>query len=1140
MLKVLRLIFTFMLVLTAAGVNAQVTTSAISGKVTDEQNETVIGATIVAVHEPSGTQYGAITNVDGRYTIQGMRTGGPYKLTVSYVGYQSAVFTGIMLELGNTYTQNVKLHPSSELLDEVVVVADAKTQSGAATNFSANSIENTPTVDRNIYDIVKNSPLAMTSKNGGITFVGSNNRYNSFQIDGTVANDVFGLSAGGTNGAQTGANPISMDAIQEIQVVVAPYDVRQSGFTGGGINAITKQGTNEIHGSAYTYFNNQNMYGKYSAVRGYEKSPMSQQFDRTYGGTLGGAIIKNKLFFFVNYEKEKTPGEVIKYRAREDGEEAKGMVSRTLKSDMEKVYNHLKDKYGYDAGSYTNFPADEENTKLLARIDWNITDRHRLSLRYNNTKNTAWNAPNGNSSDTGYRLNNTYRVGTQSMAFANSMYSMDNKVQSWAADLNSRFTDKISNQLLFTYTNIEDMRGTNSSPFPFIDIMAGKDENGNQILEPYMSAGYELFTYNNGVKNKITNITDNFTFFTGNHKLTAGLSYEHQFANNAYMRNGTGYYRYNSLEDFLSGATPESFALTYGFNGVANPNAQVTFNQLGFYAQDEWNLGNSLKLTYGIRFDNLMFDNDDLQRNDAIYELDFDGQHIDTGKWPDSRWQISPRIGFVWDVFKDKSLKVRGGTGVFTGRLPLVFFTNMPTNASMVQNSVTFKTQYDNGKVVGHDSRLDQLAGGMITDMNQIIDKFNLPTTIEKHVAGSKISGVAQDFKMPQVWKSSIAVDYQVPVSFPLTVTGEFMFTKNVNAVTINNINIKNPDEWKYNKLTTVKGADGKDVTTTELLHTGMQRFNGADNRMVYSYSLYDNPDKNVKYAGDFVHYNGKNAVVLDNTSKGYGYTANITVNAQPVDDLMLMLAYTHTESKEVSGLPGSDPISTWQGLNTIDGSNYVDAQRSQYVVPDKVIASVGYYIPFRHKGLLRGTHLNLFYSGYSSGGYSFCYTNDMNGDGINNDLMYIPKDDSEINFKTEEDRVAFWKFVEQDSYLKNHKGQYAEAYAARAPWVHRFDFRLLEDFEFKIGKTKHCFQLSFDIMNVGNLINSKWGISKSNTVSNSNRILKYEGVKSATDLTPVFSMYKVNGEYPTKTYDTYQNYSECWKLQVGIRYVFN
>ena len=1247
MLKRVRIALTALLLLAAVGVNAQVTTASMAGKVTDASNEPIIGATVQAVHQPSGSRYGTVTNVDGRYSIQGMRTGGPYRVEISYIGYQTVIYKDITLQLGEVYNLNVEMSESSELLNEVIVTA-AKTKftaekTGATTNISSAQITQLPTVNRSISDIARLSPYA-----NGMSFAGGDGRSTNFTIDGANFNNNFGLSSN----LPGGGNPISMDAIEEVQVVVAPFDVRQTNFIGGGINAITKSGTNTFRGTAYTYYRNQDMRG--NRINGEDLGARSDESKTTYGFTLGGPIIKNKLFFFVNYEKEKTPGEVIKYRAREDGEDAKGMVSRTLKSDMEKVYNHLKDKYGYDAGSYTNFPADEENTKLLARIDWNITDRHRLSLRYNNTKNTAWNAPNGNSSDTGYRLNNTYRVGTQSMAFANSMYSMDNKVQSWATDLNSRFTDKISNQLLFTYTNIEDMRGTNSSPFPFIDIMAGKDENGNQILEPYMSAGYELFTYNNGVKNKITNITDNFTFFTGNHKLTAGLSYEHQFANNAYMRNGTGYYRYNSLEDFLSGAAPESFALTYGFNGVANPNAQVTFNQLGFYAQDEWNLGNSLKLTYGIRFDNLMFDNDDLQRNDAIYELDFDGQHIDTGKWPDSRWQISPRIGFVWDVFKDKSLKVRGGTGVFTGRLPLVFFTNMPTNASMVQNSVTFKTQlgfyaqdewnlgnslkltygirfdnlmfdnddlqrndaiyeldfdgqhidtgkwpdsrwqisprigfvwdvfkdkslkvrggtgvftgrlplvfftnmptnasmvqnsvtfktqYDNGKVVGHDSRLDQLAGGMITDMNQIIDKFNLPTTIEKHVAGSKISGVAQDFKMPQVWKSSIAVDYQVPVSFPLTVTGEFMFTKNVNAVTINNINIKNPDEWKYNKLTTVKGADGKDVTTTELLHTGMQRFNGADNRMVYSYSLYDNPDKNVKYAGDFVHYNGKNAVVLDNTSKGYGYTANITVNAQPVDDLMLMLAYTHTESKEVSGLPGSDPISTWQGLNTIDGSNYVDAQRSQYVVPDKVIASVGYYIPFRHKGLLRGTHLNLFYSGYSSGGYSFCYTNDMNGDGINNDLMYIPKDDSEINFKTEEDRVAFWKFVEQDSYLKNHKGQYAEAYAARAPWVHRFDFRLLEDFEFKIGKTKHCFQLSFDIMNVGNLINSKWGISKTNTVSNSNRILKYEGVKSATDLTPVFSMYKVNGEYPTKTYDTYQNYSECWKLQVGIRYVFN
>lgn len=1077
--------------LVAVGTNAQVTTASMAGDVTGTAKEPIIGATIQIVHEPSGTRYGAATNVDGRYSIQGMRTGGPYQVEVSYVGYQTVIYKDISLQLGEVYNLNVKMSESSELLGEVVVTG-AKTRfseekTGATTNISSSQITQLPTINRSISDIARLSPYA-----NGMSFAGGDGRSTNFTIDGANFNNNFGLS----DALPGGGNPISMDAVEEMQVVVAPFDVRQTNFIGGGVNAVTKSGTNTFKGSAYTYFRNQDMRG--NRVDGKDLGARADESKTTYGFTLGGPILKNKLFFFANFEKETTPGEVIKYRAREDGEEPGGMVSRTLKSDMEKVSKFLKDKYGYDSGSYTNFPASEENTKFLTRIDWNITDRHRLSLRYNNTKNVAWNAPNGSSSDTGMRLSDS-RIGPKSMAFANSMYSMENKVQSWTADVNSRFSDRISNQLLFTYTSIEDVRGSNSSPFPFIDIMAGKEEEGKQLMEPYMSAGYELFTYNNGVRNKITSLIDNFTYFFGQHKITAGISYEHQFANNAYMRNATGYYRYNSMDDFLNDAAPESFAITYGYNGNSAPNAQVTFNQLGFYAQDEWNLNNRFKLTYGIRFDNLIFDNKDIQRNDAIYQLDFGGKHIDTGKWPTANLQFSPRVGFSWDILGDKSLKLRGGTGVFTGRLPLVFFTNMPTNSNMVQNSVQFKTSYKDGAVP--DPRLAQLAGGVNTDMGEIIKKFNLPVSIEKHVAGNKISGIADDFKMPQVWKSSIALDYQVPASFPLTVTGEFMFTKNINAVIIGNINIKDPYGW--------------------------ERFNGADNRLIYP--------------SDYQYVKGTNAVVLDNTSKGYGYTANVTVTAQPVDNLNLMMAYTHTESKEVSGLPGNDPISTWEGLNTIDGSNFGTVQRSRYVIPDKLIASVGYYIPFKNRGLLRGTHLNLFYSGYSSRGYSFMYTNDMNGDGISNDLMYIPKDDSEIKFKSEDDRAAFWNFVNQDAYLKNHKGEYAEAYAARAPWVHRFDFRLLEDFEFKIGRTKHCFQLSFDIMNVGNLINSKWGISKTNDVSNGNRILKYEKELTAqNNNTPVFSMYKINDEYPTRTYDTFQNYSECWKLQIGIRYIFN
>ena len=1073
---------------------AQVTTASMSGTVMF-QDEPVIGATVLAVHEPSGTNYGTITNVDGRFSLQGMRTGGPYKVTISYVGYQSAVYSGITLQLGENYNLNVKLKESSETLDEIVITA-AKTKfntekTGATTNISSSQITSLPTINRSISDIARLSPYA-----SDMSFAGGDGRSTNFTVDGANFNNNFGLS----DNLPGGGNPISMDAIEEVQVVIAPFDVRQTNFIGGGINAITKSGTNTFKGSAYTYFQNQNMRG--NSIDGEDLGARAKESKTIYGATFGGPIIKNKLFFFANVEVEKQPQQVIKWRARTEGEQPdeNNYISRTTLSDMQKVSDFLRDKYGYDTGSATNFPADEKNLKLLGRIDWNITNGHKLSVRYNYTKNTAWNAPNANSMDggSGSRLYNTSRVGYQSMSFANSMYSQDNKVSSVSADLNSRFSDKISNQLLFTYTDIEDMRGTNSSPFPFIDILAGKDAEGNQIMEPYMSAGYELFTYNNGVKNKITSVIDNFTYFAGDHKITAGISFEHQLASNAYMRNGTGYYRYSSLDDFLNGAAPETFAWTYGYNGVSDPKAQVTFNQIGFYAQDEWNIRPNVKLTYGIRFDDLIFDNSDLQRNDAIYDLDFGGKHIDTGKWPKSRMQISPRVGFVWDVFKDNSLKVRGGTGIFTGRLPLVFFTNMPTNSNMVQNAVVFGTKYENGIAVSHDSRLDQLAGGMITNVDDAIKKFGLPTTIENPVAGSKISGVKDNFKMPQIWKTSLAVDYQLPTSFPLSVTGEFIYNKNINAVTLENINIKDPSNWEH--------------------------FNGADNRLIYP--------------SDYTYVSGKNAVVLTNTSKGHGYTANVTINAQPVEDLNMMLAYTHTESKEISGLPGSDPVSTWQGMLTIDGPNFATVQRSRYVVPDKVIAAINYNLPFRHKGLLRKTSLNLFYSGYSASGYSFAYTNDMNGDGINNDMMYIPKDDSEIKFKNEADRTAFWNFVDQDSYLKNHKGEYAEAYAAHAPWVHRFDLRITEDFSFKAGKTEHHFQLSLDFMNIGNMINSKWGVMKNASSSNGCRILKYEGMDD--NKTPIFSMYKINGEYPTETYSYNRIYTECWKMQVGIRYIFN
>lgn len=677
MARQMRLFLVVLMSLGAAVMNAQVTTSAMSGHVSDELGEDVISALVRVVHQPSGTTYSAITNTDGRWAIQGMRVGGPYEVEITYIGYADKTIDDITLQLGETYNINVSLSENITELGEVVVTGTrskfAAEKTGATTNISNTQLTTLPTANRSISDIVRLSPYA-----NGMGFAGGDSRSTNFTLDGANLNNNFGLSSA----LPGGGTPISMDAIDEVQVVVAPFDVRQTNFIGGGINAVTKSGTNTFKGTAYVYHSNENMHG--NRIDNADLGERGTNRNTTYGFTLGGPIVKNKLFFFANAEYSKIPSVINRWRASEDGvADPDNYISRTTIADLQKVRDFMMQRYGYDTGSFTDFPADESNLKLLGRIDWNITDNHHLAVRYNYTKNTAWNPVNGNSSDTGYRLRNMDRLSQYSMSFANSMYSMDNKVSTVSADLNSRFGNNISNQLLFTYTDIEDARGSNSSPFPFIDIMGGyetaADGTVTQSLTPYMSLGYELFSYNNRVQNKITTVTDNFTYYAGAHKITAGFSFEHQLANNSYMRGGTGYYRYRSLDDFLNGGVPETVGLAYGYNGETNPNAEVVFNQYGLYAQDEWNVQENLKLTGGIRFDLLAFNSDDLMRNNAIYDLDFGGRHIDTGAWPDGNVQISPRIGFTWDVFGDKSLKVRGGTGLFAGRLPLVFFTNMPT-----------------------------------------------------------------------------------------------------------------------------------------------------------------------------------------------------------------------------------------------------------------------------------------------------------------------------------------------------------------------------------------------------------------------------------------------------------------------------
>lgn len=1114
-----RLLFLFMLLVGfTTAMMAQITTSGMSGKVTAD-GEDVIGATIEVVHVPSGTKYQAVTNAKGMYAINGMRPGGPYRVNVSYIGYQSKSFDNVSLQLGQTYNLNVGLLEDAQQLGEVVVSAKATKftteKTGASTNIDNQMLQNMPSVSHSITDYTRLSPYG----GNGMSFAGADGRTANFTVDGADFNNNFGLSSN----LPGGGSPISIDAIEEMQVVISPFDVRQTNFVGGGLNAITKSGTNTFRGTAYVYHQNEQMRG--DAVDG-EQISGAREKDRTttWGMTLGGPIIKNKLFFFVNGEMKKIPTVANRWRGSEDGvADADNYLSRTSLADLEKVSNYARDKYGYNTGSWTSFPADKNNYKLLARLDWNITNQHHLSLRYNYTKNRNWLAPNASSMDGGTR--SAYgRTSEMAMSYANSMYSMDNNVNSFSFDLNSRFTNDLSNQLLVTYSKLDDVRGTNSSEFPFVDILDGNGTN-------YISFGEELFTYNNAVHNSVWNAKDDVTWYLGSHKLLGGISFEHQMADNSYMRNGLGYYRYKTLDDFLNGGTPEIVALTYGYNGEQNPTARVQYSKVGIYLQDEWQASRNLKLTYGLRLDNLFFDNGDLMSNQAIYDLDYNGRHIDTGKWPSSKVIFSPRVGFSWDVFGDQSFKLRGGTGLFSGRLPLVFFTNMPTNSGMVQYQAVLNASNTIGKVENNkfvpdkgyenyvgkytvDAKgkahidMTQFNGGLVSENGQVsrqallnkLASLGYPTTIspDQGTVPSSICSVDPNFHMPEVWKTSLAVDYVVPVGFPLTITAEGIFNKTVYGTVLN--------DWAV-----------PDVK-------GFARFNGADSRHIYPSG----------------YLTGTHAYVLENTHKGYGWSFNLSATAKPWEWMDLYASYTHTASKELTGMPGSNAASVLNYMATVDGPTAVKLHNSQYVEPDRIVASMNLHDK-------SGNHYSFIYEAWrGNSNYSFMTQNDMNGDGFNYDAIYIPRDNEvgvgtgDFRFKTQDDMDRFMAFLHNNSYLKKHQGEYAEAYSYYSPWVHRVDFSYKHDFKLNVGQTKHTLQLSFDMKNVLNFFNSKWGVAKYLNPaigSDGARVLKYEGVDAQGYAT--FSTPKaVDGNTQNWTYN--HAIGQCWYAAIGLKYYFN
>ncbi|MDZ7633710.1 MAG: cell envelope biogenesis protein OmpA [Bacteroidales bacterium] len=875
-----------------------------------------------------------------------------------------------------------------------------------------------PTINRSIADFTKFTPQAQ-----GNSFGGRDARFNTVTIDGAAFNNNFGLSSNPLPGGN--AQPIALDAIEEISVNVAPYDVRMSQFTGASINAVTRSGDNTFQGSVYSYIRPESFTG--NTVDGREVQGANERSSMNFGGRIGGPIIKDKLFFFLSgeYETESVPG--VTWKPSTDGvSNSDLMISRTLESDMVRVRDHLINTYDYDPGKYKDFdPFKNQNTKILARIDWNINKNHRLTLRYNDVVGTSDQTTNCPHSGPPNNPRNSGRISSQSMAFSGAFYGFKNTVRSMTGELNSSFSPKISNKFLASYTFIQDTRTSPSDIFPFVDIWKDGDQ--------YMSFGYELFTFNNDVTNKTLTITNNTTFNLNNHVVTAGVSFDRLFFRNSYIREGTSYYRYPSVDAFINGSDPSGFGVTYGYNGVDAPGATATFGFAAVYAQDEWQVVPKLKLTYGVRLEMPLY-LEELQDNPAIAALTFaDGKKMDVGTWPESQLVVSPRFGLNWDVLGDRSLQVRGGTGLFTGMLPFVWFTNQPTNSGTIQSpEIGWGTQGGQANLVGLEFNPDYKE---FLASNPAL----FPTTPGTLPSNASLTQVGKDFKFPQIWRSNLAFDIELP--WGMIFTGEAIYSKDINAVQQVNINLAEP--------------------------TGVLA--GPDDRIYWASSTAAKINSSVSAATELV-----------NTKEGYQYSLTAMLTKNFSKGLSGMFAYTYTVARDISANPGSSAYSAYSSNTAVGSLNDPGLSYSNFATPHKLIGDISYRIEYANH---LATTISLVYQGYQQGRWTYTYSNDLNGDGISSDIMYVPAQPNELRFvasgnmSAADQAAMFWNYVNENEYLKSRMGDYAERYGEVRDWMHRFDAKILQDVFANFGTDrKYTLQLSLDILNVGNIINDTWG----------------------------------------------------------------
>ncbi|HVG42284.1 MAG TPA: TonB-dependent receptor, partial [Chitinophagaceae bacterium] len=846
--------------------------------------------------------------------------------------------------------------------------------------------------------------------------------------------------------------------------------------------------------SAYGYYRNQSFNGRNV---GDIKLPESQKStNKIFGARVGGPIIKDKLFFFVSAEKESREFPGVPWRPTQPGLAPGGNVSATPIDSLKKLSDYLKSTYGYDPGAYDNFPSfTQENRKLLGRIDWNVSNKHKIILKYSDYENTngvqlnATSVPGGGFG-TITRMGNS-RFSANSMGFENSNYAFRDVVRTGTIELNSRFSNRIANQFLATLTRTQDTRIFEGGVFPTIDFL-NLSPTATLNNQNYMHVGMDPFTYNNDVINNVYSFIDNFTYFAGKHTITAGFSYEHQRVGNMFMPASNSYYIFRSLNDFITNQAPVYYAYTYSLvkGTPAVYSAELKIAQLGIYLQDEHNVNNQLKLTYGLRVDRPMYDDQPIA-NPAVEKLAFrdkNGQptSYSTGRWPTSTWYWSPRIGMRWDVEGDKSFILRGGTGLFTGRIPFVFLTNIPTNSAMYQVTATVSTTATlqnykfNKDPNAYASTFPQTAGASIVNNSNFV--FTDP-----------------DFKFPQVWRTNMAIDRNLGGGFSATL--EAIYTKDLNAVYMRNANLVAPD--------TV--------------------FAGPDNRPRYRTT-----------AGSRLNSNIGSAIVLENTNKGGAFSFTAQLNKAFTQGFYGSLAYTFTLASDVTGNPGSTATSVWNANPNKSTANAVQASYSQYASPHRLVGSISY-----RKEYLKhlATTISLFYEG-SQDLFNYTYSADINNDGNGFDLIYIPRNSNEITFTSTtingvvyspaQQWEIFNQYIEQDRYLRKHRGTYAERNGTPLPFYHRVDAKILQDIFSNVGNRRHTLQVSADILNLPNLISRNAGIRQATVQRN---ILVPTGVTAAG--VPTFRINSANNAPVTSSFQNVVSTSSTWGLQLGLRYIF-